>query len=90
MGIIELLDEFRSIYIGLVRPAVLFVAVTFPLYQELELVPKHATVNDAFDFIVFLPFDEDGWRRRARSSTRDWVRERGQEFDYIEHRVKAA
>jgi hypothetical protein len=90
MGIVELLDEFGSIYLGLVRPAILFIAVALPLYQELELVPKHATVDDAFDFVVFLPFNEDGWRRRARSSARDGVRERRQEFDYVEHRVKAA
>jgi hypothetical protein len=73
MVIVELFDEFGGVYIGLVCPAVLFVAIALPLYQELQFVSVHTAVNDTFDFVMFFACNEDRWRGRASFSARDGV-----------------
>jgi hypothetical protein len=51
---VEIANASRGVDIGSGLPAVVFVAVSLPLDEILELVSEDTAIEDALDFIMFV------------------------------------
>ena len=60
MGRVEFCNQCWRTYICSILPAIVFIAVTFPLDEVLESSPEYAAIKDSFNFIMFLSIDQDG------------------------------
>jgi hypothetical protein len=70
-------------------PTVVADVVTFPLDQVFDSAVSHATIQDLFDFEMFVAVDQCGSGRRTGFSSWDGVRDIEREFRDGENSVKA-
>ena len=88
---VEFRDGFRCMDIVLVNPGVLLIAVSSPLYQELEFPPEYATISDCLYFVfLFSSVVNQDWGRWYGGFSA-WYRvlRSAQEFYDVEDRMES-
>jgi len=68
-------------------PAVVFVAIAFPLDEILKLPPRYMAVEYGFDFILLLSVNQDRIWRWITPSSRNRIRGCRHQFDHRKDRV---
>ena len=71
------------------HPHVFASVVALPFHQVLQSVVTHATIEDFFDFVVFVTVYKDWIGGRSSSATRDRVRRGGGQLYDREDGVKS-
>ena len=66
---VKLRNQRWRVYICSILPAIVFIAVTFPLDEVLESSLEYVAIKNGFNFIMFLSINQDGvWWWVALSS----------------------
>jgi hypothetical protein len=63
-------------------PAVVFIAIAFPLDKVLKPSQKYTAVKYGFDFIMFLSINQDRIWRWITPSSRNWIGRCRHQFDH--------